>query len=112
MTTQDIITQADLLSPNQYSAEQKTRWLRDLDGRVRREGLGADLWDGDPDSLCIPAPYAADIYTNYLLSRIAEANAEIPKYNLYASLFNSEYDAYARFVSRTRRPKREKGWRY
>ena len=32
-TAQEVVDQADLLSPNQYSQEQKLQWLGELEGR-------------------------------------------------------------------------------
>ena len=37
MTAGEVIAQADELRPNAYSAEQKLRWLRRLDGQILSE---------------------------------------------------------------------------
>ncbi len=122
MTLQDVIDRVDELAPNQYSAAQKARWLHELDSRVlcelywsyvgRREPFVDDENPALDAELVIPAPYASDIYENYLLSRIAERNAEIQKYNLYAALFNEAYQSYCRFFGRKYRAKWRGAWRY
>ena len=122
MTVAEAIQYADEIAPNQYTQAQKTRWLADLDGKTLREVFmthekpGGGIWpvgetDG-ADELLIPAPYANDVYVNYLLSRIAEANAEVGKYNLYAALFNMAYQDFANRYNRTHEPKGAGVWRF
>lgn len=62
--------------------------------------------------LLVPEPWARDVYVNYLLSRVAQADAEAERYNLYASLFNSAYGEYAAWYNRTAHLPRRGGWRY
>lgn len=120
----DIIAELDKIDPNQYGNELKLGWLRDLDGKIFRELIethcdcetkerytAADYRKGDV-VLLIVEPYAHDVYLNYLRSKIAEANAETERYNLYASAFNAAYQEYAAWYNRTTRPKRQRGWRY
>ncbi|MBP5720421.1 MAG: hypothetical protein J6W82_05095 [Bacteroidales bacterium] len=121
MTITELINHVDNISPNQYTDGQKTAWLSNFDGKVFREVIQTheptlpDLFgaydDGDAE-LLIEEPYALDVYSNYLLAKIAEANAEIPKYNLYSVLFNTEYSSWVSWYHRTHRPKREPAWRY
>ena len=48
----DIIERLDLLEPNDYSPEQKLRWLNTLDGKIYREVIQTheDVWTPFPDS--------------------------------------------------------------
>lgn len=121
MTVQEAVDRVDALAPNQYSAEQKLRWLSDLDGKILlelsgpREARGVvpcafESYTEGEEELLVPAPFAGDVYENYLLSRIAQANAEIQKYNLYAALFNTAYQQFASWFLRSRRPSRAEGW--
>ena len=121
MTIQETIARADAIAPNQYTFEQKMAWLGDFDGKVLHEVFQTHDTDGTydfagyedaDDALLIPEPYAADIYVNYLLSRVAEANAEIPKYNLYATLMNTAYDQFAARYNRTHMPVNQGRWRF
>ena len=123
MTAGEVISRADTLAPNQYTSEQKLNWLSDFDGKVFHEvfmthepGFGVMYFfekveDADGEML-IPEPYAADVYVNYLLAKIAEANAEVPKYNLYSTLFNTEYTQFTNWFNRTHMPTGEKRWRF
>ena len=119
MRVQEAIDRADALAPNQYSAAQKLRWLSDLDGKILlelsgvREGRHAapgafEGYTEGEEELLVPAPFA--VYENYLLSRVAQGNAEIQKYNLYAALFNTAYQQFASWFLRSRRPERAEGW--
>ena len=120
----DIIAELDRVDPNQYTNEIKLGWLRDLDGKIFRELIvthcdfearerytAADYRKGDV-VLLVVEPYAQDVYLNYLRSKIAEANAETERYNLYASAYNAAYQEYAAWYNRTRCPKWQCGWRY
>lgn len=120
MTINDVIAYVDELSPNQYTGIQKTAWLSNLDGKIFREVILThehacpDLfaaYDDSEDKLLIGEPYAQDIYTNYLMAKIAEANAEIPKYNLYSTLYNTEYSQWVSWYHRTHRPLPSGPWR-
>lgn len=121
MTFGELIAHVDDISPNQYTEAQKIAWLSAFDGKVFREviqtheGCFPELFQAYGDStgeLLIREPYALDVYANYLLAKIAEANAEIPKYNLYTTLFNTEYSQWVSWYNRTHRPINDRKWRY
>ena len=120
----EVITEVNDLSPNQYENDLKLKWLRDLDEKIfneliethedeaTRESFEAADYEDTEVVLLIPEPYARDAYTAYLRSKIAQADAETERYNLYASVFNSEYAQFAAWYNRTTPPKRCAGWRY
>jgi len=68
--------------------------------------------DATEITLLVPEPWARDVYVNYLLSRVAQADAEAERYNLYASFFNSAYGEYAAWYNRTASLPPRGGWRY
>ncbi|CCY11595.1 putative uncharacterized protein [Clostridium sp. CAG:81] len=55
-------------------------------------------------TLMIPDQFNG-VYTSYLFSKIDFNNAEIDRYNLDATMFSSEWAAYAGWYRRTHRPK-------
>lgn len=121
MTIAELIDYVDDISPNQYTSEQKTAWLSNFDGKVFREVIETHeggfpamfaAYGDSTGELLIPEPYAQDIYSNYLLAKIAESNAEIPKYNLYSVLFNNEYNQWVSRYHRRHTPKGGKGWTF
>ena len=125
MTVGELINHVDDISPNQYTSSQKMAWLSNMDGKVLNEVflthenpmegvpfMGWEAYTSTDDELLIREPYAQDVYANYLLAKIAEANAEIPKYNLYSTLYNTEYSQWVSWYHRTHRPLRSPSWRY
>ena len=104
----------DALKPNNYSQEDKVKWLSTLDGIVKKEiidthvGGSAIEFNGyDINSieteLLIPAPYD-DIYIKWLEAQIDYSNSEIGKYNNSMAMFNSAYSTYERYYNRTHMP--------
>ena len=117
MNASEAISELNALSPNRYDDAQKRLWLHDLDGRIEKE-LGMDT-AGDADNgaeaeLLVPAPWARDVYVNYLRARVAQADAEAERYNLYAAGYNSAYAEFAAWFIRTRQHpgREEKGWMF
>lgn len=116
MTGQDAIRWADSLAPNAYTVEQKIAWLSDLDGKIYREFLARyeNVDENDPpepyedgsETLLIPEPYARDVYGNWLLAKIAEANQEIALYNTHSTMFNAAYREYCDLYNKGHRIKR------
>ena len=119
LTVRELIDRVDELAPNQYSDAQKARWLADLDDRAARQlGRVFAVYPGAVEDggelereLRICRPFAADVYENYLLARIAERNAEIQKYNLYAALFNEAWQSFLSCCLREHKPKSRGGWK-
>ncbi len=123
MTAGEVIALADALRPNQYSNDQKLRWLRRLDGQIlaeledSHEPGGAAAAEPLPERytpetrLRAPFPYDEELYTAYLFCQIDLHNAEIQKYNQSLSLLSAAWRQLADFVNRRRRPRGVRGWR-
>lgn len=70
MKAMDIIDRLDGLEPNQYSPEQKLRWLSILDGKIYEEVLrpretepkGFTEYVNGNEELLVPFPYGDDVY--------------------------------------------------
>ena len=134
MTVQECIDRVDVLKPNQYSTEEKVRWLSYIDGSIRREIIDTHLKEGEtyterlPEELETPefVPYSADrptdaliapfpydeMYVVYLQAKIDEANGESARYNNTASTFNSMLSDFSKAYHRTHLPKNENFMRY
>ncbi len=108
----DIIERLDLLEPNDYSPEQKLRWLSALDGKVFREVMqtheGWNPWKGEyvngSEELLIGLPYGEDLYYYYLQAMIAAENGETQRYNKRMTMFNAAWQGWANWYNRTHRP--------
>ena len=101
--------------PSPFDAGEEAGELHMSDSETFGSGEGAAAEEAFADTeivLLVPEPWARDVYVNYLLSRVAQADAEAERYNLYASLFNSAYGEYAAWYNRTASLPRRGGWRY
>lgn len=114
MTVKDALRIVDDLMPNQYSREQKTGWLKELDGILYTEIIKAregwesvQLWDDKNENAVLLAPQPYDhMYISFLESRIHYANAEYGKYNNANMMFDSELAAYRNWYNRENMPAR------
>jgi len=115
MKAMDVIERVDLMEPNDYSPEQKLRWLSTLDGRVVEEVIATHedgaidtppLYETGAEELVIGEPFGAEIYYHYLQAMIAAENSETQRYNRRMTLFNSAYTAWQNHYTARHMPKR------
>ena len=115
MTIIKAINAIDSVKPNNYTQEDKVKWLSTLDGMIKKEIIdtheGADTVDfkGYDENtpleteLLVIAPYD-EIYLLWLEAKIDYANGEYYKYNNSITMYNSAYSAYQRYYNRTHMP--------
>ncbi len=113
MTINKLMTLVDDLTPNQYSAEHKLRWLNEVELTVYLEIVMTHEGDrpetftpytpADNSVLLAPDPYSR-IYPLYLESRIHYHNAETAKYNDAAAAFQQAWDELRSWYNRTHAP--------
>ena len=111
----DAISKVDDLKPNRYDEEHKVGWLSNLDLRVKNEiidtheGASETSFTGynlDVDKntkLLVPAPYD-EMYIHWLMAQIDLANGEYNKYNAEITMFNTEWEDYAKHYNCTHMP--------
>lgn len=122
MTINDLITEVDDLKTNQYSDEQKVRWINEIEGRIldeiiRNRKIREDeeipdevYYDEEIDmdtELIVKEPYS-DLYKYYLFSMIDLSNEEYDRYQNSAVLFNNRYQSFADYWYRTHETNRIK----
>ena len=108
MTINEAIAAVDGLRNNQIPEDVKRAMLSELDGRIYREVIAPESVDftgynaetNSETVLLVPYPYDG-LYVNYLEMEIARINAEMPRYNNAAIVFNEKYAAYKRWYNRT-----------
>ena len=111
----EAIQKVDALKPNNYSQEDKIKWLSTLDGIIKNEIIdtheGADKVEFNgydisslETELLVPAPYD-DIYIKWLEAQIDYHNGEIGKYSNSMIMYNSAYSAFERHYNRQHMPK-------
>lgn len=119
MTILEAINKIDTLKPNNYTHDDKIKWLSNLDGIIKKEIIdthegGESIVFNGYDSntpletvLLVPNPYD-DIYLKWLESQIDYTNAEYRKYNNSASAYNTAYSVFERYYNRQNKPKQTK----
>lgn len=116
MTIIEAINRIDSLKPNNYTQEDKVRWLSNLDGVIKKEII--DTHEGSENvtftgyesdtpletALLVPFPYD-DIYLKWLEAQIDYANGETARYTNSMIMYNTAYSAFERYYNRTHMPK-------
>lgn len=105
ITIAAVLAEVDALEHNDFTPEEKIRWLSRLDGQAfeqvirGREGgpeaFGGYTEETDPQTeLLIPEPWG-EVYSSYLLAQIARHRQENDLYNDHMSVFQDHYGAWA-----------------
>lgn len=112
MRASEIIDYVDTVEPNQFDAEIKLKWLRELDQKVyeqlvkTHEAPIVENWQPLQEiggELLIPEPYAREVYEFHLRMKIAASNLEDVRYNQHSLLFNRAWSEFERWYIRTHR---------
>ena len=119
MTVEECINRVDSVKPNQYSIEDKVRWLSYLDGSIQKEIIdrhekpvvaeeeSTEFTGYSPDDLTVsliaPFPYD-EMYVAYLKAKIDEENGETARYNNTASTFNGMLMDFQKAYNREHMP--------
>ena len=115
MTIIEATSMIDSLKPNNYTYQDKVRWLSELDGMIKtniidtHEGGSEVAFEGYTEStdsdapLLVSAPYEG-IYMKWLESKIDYANAEYAKYNNTKNAFNAIYEEFENHYNRHHMP--------
>ena len=118
MTVREAIERADARTPNAAAWTEKLMWLSELEGKIAAEILDTheggggvfepltELTDKTME-LLVPHPWDA-LYVSWLEAQIHLINREIDSYNNAMLIFQGQYNDYARYYNRTRRPKTER----
>lgn len=108
MTIRTCIDFLDALHPNQIDDAIKSRWLCELEGKIRVELHDSPLshvevWDGEVSEnaeLAAPFPYD-QLYWTYLVAMTHFYHGDGARYENAAALFNAAYQSYAKHLRRT-----------
>ena len=101
MQLKDALAMARELHPCAYDDRMLTRWVSELDGRIRQEIMGVSdgiaPYDAQSDmEITLAAPFPHDgIYMTWLGAKIDFAGAEYDRYNNGMLMFNAEWDTLA-----------------
>ena len=115
MLGKEAVALADAWRPNGIGAEDKARWLSQIDGRLLKELYA--LYDGEEkamptyapegeEELLAPAPYD-EIYVYGLCARYDFTMGEIERYNMDAMLFDETWRGLAGYLQSVFTPKQK-----
>ena len=118
MTIKECIDIADAVKPNQYSTEEKVRWLSQLDMRIFQNiicthhrlpdepEITFEQYSSDNLSYALlEIPPHDELYVAFLKMKIDEENGESTRYNNSASMFNTLYEEFEKKYNKTHMPK-------
>lgn len=115
MKIKEAIAGVDSLNHNTYLRDDKIKWLSRLDSMVKTEVIdthkggenikftGYDDLTDDGTELLVQAPYD-EVYLRWLEAQIHYHNGEYDKYNNAIILFNTAFDEYKAYYTRTHLP--------
>lgn len=115
MTIIQAINRLDALKYNTYTQSGKVEWLSRLDNMVKKhiidthEGAEDVVFTGYDDStdiqteLLVPPPHD-EMYLRWLEAQIDYHNGEYDKYNNAIIMFNTVFEAYQAYYTRTHMP--------
>ena len=115
----EAIQKIDALKPNDYTQNEKIKWLSDVDAMVYKEVILTH--EGDKDvafngyddntpldtQLIAESPYD-EMYIHWLESKIDYYNAEYTRYNNSVTTFSNLYSEFSRYYNRAHKPKTKK----
>lgn len=112
LTVGQVLLQVDALLPNQYTAEEKRRWLHQAEGFVVEEIIKThqggeechmpEEWS-DSTVLVVGAPYD-ELYRHYVEAQIHYANGEMNRYNNACAAWNNALLTYRDYYCRHHMP--------
>lgn len=115
MCLAELISLIDETKPNQYTKEQKVRWLSEVEGMVaddilnnyEGEQIEFESYDYDRDmerELLLPDRFS-DVYINYISAKIDFQNMETEQYNNDVAMFEASMEQFKKYYIRTHMPK-------
>ncbi len=113
----ELIAMIDEIKPNQYTKEQKVRWLSEIEGIVVDDVLnnyeGNDIeftsyeYDSDMEKELLVPERFSDIYINYINAKIDFQNMETEQYNNDVAMFEASMEQFKKYYIRTHMPKQK-----
>lgn len=108
-TINKVIEHVDRVKPNAYGEEDKFRWMRDLDGMVKRlvfqdgDSVAYEYPDDMDTELLVGVPFE-DVYSLYMEAMIDYHNREYDHYNNALAMFSTRFDEYKKAYIREHMP--------
>ena len=99
-TIGEVLSYFDNQVPNQYSDEEKIRWLNEIESQIYNDII-----------LTHKDAYKIELYRFWLEKSVHYANGEIDRMNNAMTMFQTYYDNYFSYYNRNHRPVGTHGYR-
>lgn len=121
-TPREIIDRVDAHKPNQYSLEDKLRWINELEYSIYHDIISTHRFrkceepiafrpiENIDQMLIVPFPYD-EVYDSYIKMRIDDENQETARYNNSVVMYNAHLDNFAKFWNKHHMPKNKSRFR-
>lgn len=109
-TLGQIIAEIDRLKPNGFSGEEKTEWVNQLQGQLRRDvhlrpvGFVPLDWAQDQQTPLMLDESRSGLYHAWLGAQIDFHNGEYDKYQNSMEMFNAQWRSYVAWYCNTYHP--------
>lgn len=121
-TIGEVLSYFDNQVPNQYSDEEKIRWLNEIESQIYNDIIlthkDADkiafhgfTTDTDINTQMIVDLEYSELYRFWLEKSVCYANGEIDRMNNAMTMFQTYYDNYFSYYNRNHRPIGTHGYR-
>lgn len=110
MKREDILAEIREIRPNEYQDEWILKQVDELRQRILRELMAGYIIPDEGGELMTPSPYHK-VYVYWVLAQIDLANSEYDRYNNDLQLFNSSWQEFANYVSRTFKREKQRYFR-
>ena len=107
-TIGEVLSYFDNQVPNQYSDEEKIRWLNEIEAQIAFNGYSSDT--DINTQMIVPLEYS-ELYRFWLEKSVHYANGEIDRMNNAMTMFQSYYDNFYAAYNRAHRPIGVHGYR-
>lgn len=118
MKIKDAIDRADEMQPNAFSQHDKIKWLSSVESIIFRkiivthEGHHEHFHGFNDDTdlfkteLVAPEPWD-ELYVHWLIAQMALNNKEYAAYNMHIQLYDTLYEDFSKWYTRSIMPKSE-----
>lgn len=117
MTVQEVIDFTDRVKPNDFTEEDKTKWISNVEGMVQAQiflQAPAEFitytWPGDKNTRLLVEPPFDKLYLTYMQAMIDYHNGEYDNYQNTMAMFNSDFSEFMRWFANMYRP--ADNWRW
>lgn len=119
MTIQEVIDFTDRVKPNDFTEDDKVKWISNVEGMVQTQiFLQAPVefityhWPDDKNTVLLVDPPFEKLYLTYMQAMIDYHNGEYGNYQNTMTMFNSDFNEFMQWFANMYRPADNWRWDY